>query len=191
MTVHDLPNWSWLNAPPYLDLRGKTPLNLAGMAAQNVLAGDVVLARWGRGPASSRSRNDAITRRPRSRRASARVHSRSDLFHSMSCASAWVNCRATAKSSRIARAASAPTTCAYSGPTPASVEQPHGNRIAHGEPPSRDEIPGPQFRIKKLRNGDPVIIPNISDRSPLWKSSVFFLRSGGKPLGGNLRSLRL
>jgi NADPH-dependent 2,4-dienoyl-CoA reductase/sulfur reductase-like enzyme/rhodanese-related sulfurtransferase len=44
MTVHDLAELELAYAPPFGS--AKDPVNLAGMAAQNVLAGDVVLAQW-------------------------------------------------------------------------------------------------------------------------------------------------
>ena len=44
MTVHDLAELKLAYAPPFGS--AKDPVNLAGMAAQNVLAGDVVLAQW-------------------------------------------------------------------------------------------------------------------------------------------------
>ena len=44
MTVHDLAELELAYAPPYGS--AKDPANLAGMAAQNVLAGDVSLAQW-------------------------------------------------------------------------------------------------------------------------------------------------
>jgi NADPH-dependent 2,4-dienoyl-CoA reductase/sulfur reductase-like enzyme/rhodanese-related sulfurtransferase len=44
MTVHDLADLELAYAPPYGS--AKDPVNLAGMAAQNVLAGDVALAQW-------------------------------------------------------------------------------------------------------------------------------------------------
>jgi NADPH-dependent 2,4-dienoyl-CoA reductase/sulfur reductase-like enzyme/rhodanese-related sulfurtransferase len=44
MTVHDLAELELGYAPPYGS--AKDPVNLAGMAAQNVLAGDVELAQW-------------------------------------------------------------------------------------------------------------------------------------------------
>jgi rhodanese-related sulfurtransferase len=44
MTVHDLAELELSYAPPYGS--AKDPVNLAGMAAQNVLAGDVSLAQW-------------------------------------------------------------------------------------------------------------------------------------------------
>jgi NADPH-dependent 2,4-dienoyl-CoA reductase/sulfur reductase-like enzyme/rhodanese-related sulfurtransferase len=44
MTVHDLVHLELAYAPPYSS--AKDPVNLAGMAAQNVLAGDVKLAQW-------------------------------------------------------------------------------------------------------------------------------------------------
>jgi NADPH-dependent 2,4-dienoyl-CoA reductase/sulfur reductase-like enzyme/rhodanese-related sulfurtransferase len=44
MTVHDLAELELAYAPPYGS--AKDPVNLAGMAAQNVLAGDVSLAQW-------------------------------------------------------------------------------------------------------------------------------------------------
>lgn len=44
MTVHDLAGLELSYAPPFGS--AKDPVNLAGMAAQNVLAGDVVLAQW-------------------------------------------------------------------------------------------------------------------------------------------------
>ena len=44
MTVHDLADLELAYAPPYGS--AKDPVNLAGMAAQNVLAGDVSLAQW-------------------------------------------------------------------------------------------------------------------------------------------------
>jgi hypothetical protein len=44
MTVHDLVELELAYAPPYGS--AKDPVNLAGMAAQNVLAGDVALAQW-------------------------------------------------------------------------------------------------------------------------------------------------
>lgn len=44
MTVHDLAELELAYAPPYGS--AKDPVNLAGMAAQNVLAGDVQLAQW-------------------------------------------------------------------------------------------------------------------------------------------------
>jgi rhodanese-related sulfurtransferase len=44
MTVHDLAELELAYAPPYGS--AKDPVNLAGMTAQNVLAGDVALARW-------------------------------------------------------------------------------------------------------------------------------------------------
>ena len=44
MTVHDLAELELSYAPPYGS--AKDPVNLAGMAAQNVLAGDVALAQW-------------------------------------------------------------------------------------------------------------------------------------------------
>lgn len=44
MTVHDLAEFELAYAPPYGS--AKDPVNLAGMAAQNVLAGDVQLAQW-------------------------------------------------------------------------------------------------------------------------------------------------
>ena len=44
MTVHDLAELELAYAPPYGS--AKDPINLAGMAAQNVLAGDVELAQW-------------------------------------------------------------------------------------------------------------------------------------------------
>ena len=44
MTMHDLAELELAYAPPYGS--AKDPVNLAGMAAQNVLAGDVALAQW-------------------------------------------------------------------------------------------------------------------------------------------------
>ena len=44
MTVHDLAELELAYAPPYGS--AKDPVNLAGMAAQNVLAGDVTVAQW-------------------------------------------------------------------------------------------------------------------------------------------------
>jgi len=44
MTVHDLAELELAYAPPYGS--AKDPINLAGMAAQNVLAGDVTLAQF-------------------------------------------------------------------------------------------------------------------------------------------------
>ncbi len=44
MSVHDLAELELAYAPPYGS--AKDPVNLAGMAAQNVLAGDVALAQW-------------------------------------------------------------------------------------------------------------------------------------------------
>jgi NADPH-dependent 2,4-dienoyl-CoA reductase/sulfur reductase-like enzyme/rhodanese-related sulfurtransferase len=44
MTVHDLAELELAYAPPYGS--AKDPVNLAGMAAQNVLNGDVILAQW-------------------------------------------------------------------------------------------------------------------------------------------------
>jgi rhodanese-related sulfurtransferase len=44
MTVHDLAELELAYAPPYGS--AKDPVNLAGMAASNVLAGDVQLAQW-------------------------------------------------------------------------------------------------------------------------------------------------
>lgn len=44
LTVHDLAELELAYAPPYGS--AKDPVNLAGMAAQNVLAGDVSLAQW-------------------------------------------------------------------------------------------------------------------------------------------------
>ncbi len=44
MTVHDLAELELAYAPPFGS--AKDPVNLAGMAAQNVLAGDVKLAQW-------------------------------------------------------------------------------------------------------------------------------------------------
>lgn len=44
MTVHDLAELELSYAPPFGS--AKDPVKLAGMAAQNVLAGDVVLAQW-------------------------------------------------------------------------------------------------------------------------------------------------
>ena len=44
MTVHDLADLELAYAPPFGS--AKDPVNLAGMAAQNVLAGDVALAQW-------------------------------------------------------------------------------------------------------------------------------------------------
>jgi rhodanese-related sulfurtransferase len=44
MTVHDLAELELAYAPPYGS--AKDPVNLAGMAAENVIAGDVSLAQW-------------------------------------------------------------------------------------------------------------------------------------------------
>jgi len=44
MTVHDLAELELAYAPPFGS--AKDPVNMAGMAAQNVLAGDVQLAQW-------------------------------------------------------------------------------------------------------------------------------------------------
>jgi rhodanese-related sulfurtransferase len=44
MTVHDLAELELAYAPPYGS--AKDPVNLAGMAAQNVVAGNVALAQW-------------------------------------------------------------------------------------------------------------------------------------------------
>jgi rhodanese-related sulfurtransferase len=44
MTVNDLAELELAYAPPFGS--AKDPVNLAGMAAQNVLAGDVQLAQW-------------------------------------------------------------------------------------------------------------------------------------------------
>ena len=44
MTVHDLAELELAYAPPYGS--AKDPINLVGMAAQNVLAGDVALVQW-------------------------------------------------------------------------------------------------------------------------------------------------
>jgi NADPH-dependent 2,4-dienoyl-CoA reductase/sulfur reductase-like enzyme/rhodanese-related sulfurtransferase len=44
MTVHDLAELELAYAPPFGS--AKDPVNLAGMAAQNVLAGDVAVAQW-------------------------------------------------------------------------------------------------------------------------------------------------
>jgi NADPH-dependent 2,4-dienoyl-CoA reductase/sulfur reductase-like enzyme/rhodanese-related sulfurtransferase len=51
MTVHDLAELELAYAPPYGS--AKDPVNLAGMAAQNVLAGDVKLAQWTEVPDSA------------------------------------------------------------------------------------------------------------------------------------------
>ncbi len=48
MTVHDLAELELSYAPPFGS--AKDPVNLAGMAAQNVLAGDVKLAQWNEVP---------------------------------------------------------------------------------------------------------------------------------------------
>jgi len=48
MTVHDLAGLELSYAPPFGS--AKDPINLAGMAAQNVLAGDVALAHWNEVP---------------------------------------------------------------------------------------------------------------------------------------------
>ncbi len=44
MTVHDLAELELAYSPPFGS--AKDPINLAGMAAQNVLAGDIALAQW-------------------------------------------------------------------------------------------------------------------------------------------------
>lgn len=44
MTVHDLAELELAYAPPYGS--AKDPVNLAGMAAENVIAGDVSVAQW-------------------------------------------------------------------------------------------------------------------------------------------------
>ncbi len=44
MTVHDLADLELCYAPPFGS--AKDPVNLAGMAAQNILAGDVMVAQW-------------------------------------------------------------------------------------------------------------------------------------------------
>ena len=44
MTVHDLAELELAYAPPYGS--AKDPVNLAGMAAQNIVHGDVKLAQW-------------------------------------------------------------------------------------------------------------------------------------------------
>lgn len=44
MTVHDLAELELSYAPPFGS--AKDPINMAGMAAQNVLAGDIALAQW-------------------------------------------------------------------------------------------------------------------------------------------------
>jgi NADPH-dependent 2,4-dienoyl-CoA reductase/sulfur reductase-like enzyme/rhodanese-related sulfurtransferase len=49
MTVHDLADLELCYAPPFGS--AKDPVNLAGMAAQNVLAGDVAVAQWHEVPA--------------------------------------------------------------------------------------------------------------------------------------------
>ncbi|MCU0782903.1 MAG: FAD-dependent oxidoreductase [Verrucomicrobia bacterium] len=49
MTVHDLSELELAYAPPFGS--AKDPVNMAGVAAQNVLAGDVALAQWNEIPA--------------------------------------------------------------------------------------------------------------------------------------------
>ena len=49
MTMHDLAELELAYAPPFGS--AKDPVNLAGMAAQNVLSGDVQLAQWNQIPA--------------------------------------------------------------------------------------------------------------------------------------------
>ncbi|MBI4325973.1 MAG: FAD-dependent oxidoreductase [Chloroflexi bacterium] len=51
MTVHELAELELAYAPPYGS--AKDPVNLAGMAAQNVLAGDVRVAQWNEVPSAA------------------------------------------------------------------------------------------------------------------------------------------
>lgn len=56
MTVQDLAELELAYAPPFGS--AKDPVNMAGMAAQNVLAGDVQLAQWNEIPSGSSSRRE-------------------------------------------------------------------------------------------------------------------------------------
>ena len=77
MTVHDLAELELAYAPPYGS--AKDPVNLAGMAAQNVLAGDVALAQWNE-VALLDPRTTLLLDVRRSRRTRARVHSRFNAY---------------------------------------------------------------------------------------------------------------
>src|SRR6185369_3506498 len=67
MTVHDLADLELAYAPPYGS--AKDPVNLAGMAAQNVIAGDVQLAQWDEVNAPARVSETVVAsaERPRGR----------------------------------------------------------------------------------------------------------------------------
>ena len=75
MTVHDLAELELAYAPPFGS--AKDPVNLAGMAAQNVLAGDVQLAQWNE-IASLDPQQTAPARRSPPRRTRERFHPRLD-----------------------------------------------------------------------------------------------------------------
>lgn len=62
MTVQDLAELELAYAPPFGS--AKDPVNMAGMAAQNVLAGDVKLAQWNEIPSSSSSRRESAQSSP-------------------------------------------------------------------------------------------------------------------------------
>ena len=62
MTVQDLAELELAYAPPFGS--AKDPVNMAGMAAQNVLAGDVKLAQWNEIPSSSSSRRESAQTSP-------------------------------------------------------------------------------------------------------------------------------
>jgi hypothetical protein len=92
MTVHDLAEQELAYAPPYGS--AKDPGNLAGMASQNVLAGDVALAQWNEVVSLDPSTTLLVDVRRPDERARGFIPG---------------STHATANSSRIAKAASAPT----------------------------------------------------------------------------------
>ena len=62
MTVNDLAELELAYAPPFGS--AKDPINMAGMAAQNVLAGDVKLAQWDEISGDGRSRRESALTSP-------------------------------------------------------------------------------------------------------------------------------
>ena len=94
---------------------GKGSVNFAGMAAQNVLTGDVALAQWNEvaslDPSTTLLSMSAVSTSAR------KFHSRLNAFHWMSCASVWVSATRTRNRRVLPRAANALTTQRASEPT--------------------------------------------------------------------------
>ncbi len=90
MTVYDLAELELAYAPPYGS--AKDPVNLAGMAAQNVLAGDVALAQWNE--VASLDSGTTLLLDVRRRRTGAGVYSQFDSHSRMNCAKDMMNCLA-------------------------------------------------------------------------------------------------